>query len=134
MTKEGEVLKRDVLGRVKTAKERREVILDEFERSGLSGSKFATLVGVNYQTFASWAQRRRRERKQYPAQGKISPKPVPQVRWLEAVLEQPECRASRSVLMIRLPGGAAMEVADCVQAGLAAATLRALEQNAPKTC
>jgi hypothetical protein len=35
------VLKQDVLGRVKTPKARREQLLDEFERSGLPGLKFA---------------------------------------------------------------------------------------------
>jgi hypothetical protein len=41
-----EVLKTDVLGRVKRSAARREPVLDEFERSGLSGQKFAELIGV----------------------------------------------------------------------------------------
>jgi hypothetical protein len=49
-----ELLKSDVLGRVRTPVDRREALLDEFERSGLTGQKFAALVGVKYQTFASW--------------------------------------------------------------------------------
>lgn len=36
-----QVLKTDVLGRVKTGTQQREAMLDEFERSGLSGTKFA---------------------------------------------------------------------------------------------
>jgi hypothetical protein len=48
------ILKTDVLGRVKTPKERREQVLDEFERSGLSGKKFAALVGIKYPTLATW--------------------------------------------------------------------------------
>ena len=56
------VLKQDVLGRVKTPKARREQLLDEFERSGLPGLKFAELAGIKYQTFATWAQKRRRQR------------------------------------------------------------------------
>jgi hypothetical protein len=39
--KSPEVLKTDVLGRVKTSAARREQVLGEFERSGLSGQKFA---------------------------------------------------------------------------------------------
>ena len=35
------VIKTDVLGRMKTPAGRRETLLDEFERSGLSGKKFA---------------------------------------------------------------------------------------------
>jgi hypothetical protein len=47
-------LKQDVKGRVGTPAERREALLAEFERSGLSGPKFAALAGVKYQTFAWW--------------------------------------------------------------------------------
>lgn len=62
MKKEEKVLKTDGMGRVRMPKERREELLDEFERSGLSGAKFAELVGIKYQTFAAWAKRRREER------------------------------------------------------------------------
>jgi hypothetical protein len=58
--KDGTVLKTDVLGRVKTSARQREAMLDEFERSGLSATKFAAVAGVNYQTFASWVQKRRK--------------------------------------------------------------------------
>jgi hypothetical protein len=56
---------------VKTTKARREQLLDEFERSGLPGLKFAELAGIKYQTFATWAQKRRCQRGGYVA-GKIS--------------------------------------------------------------
>ena len=48
----------DSLGRVRTPAERREVLLDEFERSGLSGQKFAELTGLKYQTFVTGVQQR----------------------------------------------------------------------------
>ena len=57
-----EILKTDALGRVRTPKARREALLEEFARSGVRGQKFAALVGVNYQTFASWVQQRRKQR------------------------------------------------------------------------
>ncbi|MGH7989146.1 MAG: hypothetical protein ACREDS_02985, partial [Limisphaerales bacterium] len=85
------VLKQDVLGRAKTPKARREELLDEFERSGLTGQKFAELVGIKYQTFATWAQKRRRARGAYPAVKR--PK---QLRWLEAVVEPNLGLASKS--------------------------------------
>jgi hypothetical protein len=44
------VLKQDGLGRVRTPAVRREQLLEEFERSGLSGAKFAALTGVKYST------------------------------------------------------------------------------------
>ncbi len=53
------ILKTDALGRVKTPEARREQLLDEFERSGMSGRQFAEFIGVKYQTFATWAQHRR---------------------------------------------------------------------------
>jgi len=44
------VLKRDALGRVRTPRVRREALVEEFARSGVSAQKFAALVGVNDQT------------------------------------------------------------------------------------
>ena len=60
------ILKRDVLGRVRSDVRRREALLDEFERSGLSGPKFAALAGLCYQTFAAWLHKRRRQRRDDP--------------------------------------------------------------------
>lgn len=48
-------------GRVRTPAHRGETLLDEFEKSGLSGAKFAALSGIKYQTFAKWVQQRRRK-------------------------------------------------------------------------
>jgi DNA-binding transcriptional regulator YiaG len=58
-------LKIDVLGRVRTPPNRRKELVDEFERSGISGAEFARVVGVNYQTFATWVQARRKKRGVY---------------------------------------------------------------------
>ena len=113
------ILKTDMLGRVKMPLARREQLLDEFERSGLSGQKFAAVVGVKYPTFATWAQKRRRQRGAYPAVKR--PK---QLRWLEAVVEQKS--GDKSPLVLALPGGAKVEIKDVQQAALAAALLRAL--------
>ncbi len=113
------VLKQDVLGRVKTPKARREELLDEFERSGLPGLKFAELAGIKYQTFATWAQKRRRQRGSYPAV-----KGRKQLRWLEAVVEQNS--GDKSPLVLELPGGAKVQITDAKQATLAAILLRTL--------
>jgi hypothetical protein len=104
---------------VKTPKERREQLLDEFEKSGLTGQKFAALVGVKYQTFATWAQKRRRARNAYPAVKR--PK---QLRWLEAVVEQNS--GDQSPLVLEMPGGAKVQINNVKEAVLAAALLRAL--------
>ena len=123
------ILKQDVLGRVKTPKERREQLLDEFERSGLPGLKFAELVGIKYQTFAPWVQKRRRQRGDYAA-GKISAAKK-SVRWLEAVME-PQAgsvvKAGSLFLVLHLPGGLRVEISERKQVELAAALVRALQQ------
>jgi len=56
------ILKTDGLGRVRTPLAQREALLDAFERSGLSGMKFAALHGVKYPSFANWVQQRKRRR------------------------------------------------------------------------
>jgi transposase-like protein len=124
-----EVLKTDTRGRMQMPAARRERLLDEFEQSGLSGKKFAALVGVKYPTFANWVQKRRRRRNLAP---QASGKTGNAVRWLEAVVEQAQNPGTKtsSFLKLRLPGGAEVEIADTRQAVLAAALLRALEKPA----
>ena len=127
----GPILKTDTQGRVRTSAERRESLLAEFERSGLSGKKFSELSGVKYQTFATWLQKRRRA-------GQPSVKPAHTVRWLEAVVERAHTPGGKSplVLVVKLPGAASLEVSDLKQVPLAAALLRSLERagGQPPAC
>jgi len=58
-----EILKVDARGRVQVTAERREALLDEFDRSGMSGAGFAKHYGIKYTTFAYWIQARRRKQK-----------------------------------------------------------------------
>lgn len=60
-----ELLKTDVLGRVRIPPEEREKMLDAFEAGGMSGQAFAIHHGIKVQTFASWIQKRRRSRGDY---------------------------------------------------------------------
>lgn len=123
MIKAGEVvLKTDKLGRMQTPAARREQVLDEFERSGLSGKKFAALIGVKYPTLATWAAKRRRERGMPPVVKRSK-----SVRWLEAVVEPN--RGDKSPLVLELPGGARIEIKDAQQAALAGALLRTLAKS-----
>ena len=125
------ILKTDIKGRVQTPPERRESLLDEFERSGLSGTKFAELTGMKYQTFAAWAARRRKQRG--VVQGPV--KATHPVRWLEAVVSDAKSPTSRLMapVKLRLPTGAWIEVAELSQVSLAAALAQALEE-APAPC
>ena len=123
MTEAEQLLKVDVSGRVWTSRERREALLDEFERSGTSAAQFAALVGVKYPTFASWVQMRRRQR---GGTGQTGGEGGPAaLRWVEVMAGA----AAAGGLWVLLPGGARMEVADSGQAVLAAELLRALARG-----
>lgn len=115
------IIKTDALGRMRTSAARRESLLAEFERSGLSAAKFAELSGIKYQTFAMWVQKRRRK-------AKVPGQAADPARWLEAVVEQARLpvAANGAALVLQLPGGAKAEVTDLKQAPLAAALVRAL--------
>lgn len=119
MNKEAMVLKSDEAGRVQTPVERQLALVREFERSGLSGPRFAALAGVKYQTFATW---RRRHRARGAAREQRKPvRPV----FLE-VTAAPARPAAAPVLEIALPGGAQASLHDAGQAPLLAALLKAL--------
>lgn len=116
------IIKTDEIGRRKTPGARREELLDEFERSGLSGAKFAALTGLKYSTFAAWASRRR---KQARTPLKSPTRPVDPVGWLEALVEPGRSGAG---VVLRLPGGVSLELMQASQANLIASLIRALER------
>ena len=105
--------------------EQRERILDEYERSGLSGPKFAALCGVKYQTFATWLTRRKSQ-PQAPPKGQRRRKAATHVRWLEALVRP--AAASTHGLLLELPGGVRAHLSNEGHVALAAALVRALEK------
>jgi transposase-like protein len=109
----------DSRGRVRASKEQRRLILAEFERSGVSGAQFAKRTGLKYSTLAGWLQRYRRTK----PQGRAQP-----MRLLEAVVEpaQPGAAPSAALLVLCLPGGSQVEIADAKQIPLVAALVREL--------
>lgn len=112
---------------MRTPRLRQEALLDEFEKSGLSGARFAALAGLKYPTFASWVLRRRKQRST-SVSGPPGRDPAATVRWLEAVVEQAGGRteAAGAGLAVHLPGGARLELAHSAHVPLAAALLAAL--------
>jgi hypothetical protein len=127
----GSILKRDAVGRVVTPGDKRESLLDEFERSALSGAEFARVAGVKYQTFAGWVQRRRHARGEYGVRKSMS---LPEVsgsalRLVEAVVsESLRAPASQAVaLEVRLPGGGRTAVHTGAEVALLAQLLKAIE-------
>ena len=123
----GQILNRDAQGRVLVSRERRESLLAEYERSGMSGVKFAQYVGIKYSTLAYWLQSRRRHR----AREKLLLKAGPETEagknngeWIEAVLENGSPpRVSAEGLRIYFAGGAYCQVSSVGEAGLAAELL-----------
>jgi transposase-like protein len=112
------ILKVDTRGRVRMPPEKQERILDEFERSGMSGIAFAELIGVKYPTFASWRRRRDRSRPRRPRTGRSREGPV---RFVEA---QPA--ESSTALEVDLPGSARLRIVDRSQIPLVIELLRGL--------
>jgi len=120
-TTTGAILVQDTLGRVRTPREKREQILDEYERSGMSGAAFAALVGVKYSTLSSWIQQRRRKG------AAASLATAATVRWVEAVPAH-EVTAPPTTGPLRVQIGAAvwLDVTNAEQASWAGQMLRTM--------
>lgn len=91
---DNQILKVDTPKHVRLPKAQREAILDEFERSGLSGTAFAKAHGIKYTTFAGWA-RKRRKNPQRPQLAEIIVDGQPDSSW-----------SSSSEFRLHLPGEA----------------------------
>ena len=107
----------DSKGRLRVSKVQRRDILAALDRSGESLPGFARRTGLKYSTLATWVQRRRRSK----PSGRGS-----QLRLLEAVVEPSQVTEAATALVLLLPGGVRVEVADEKQAALAAMLVRAL--------
>ncbi|HTI98979.1 MAG TPA: hypothetical protein VL527_08850 [Dongiaceae bacterium] len=108
----------DTKGRLRVTPAQRRDILAAFGRSGESLPGFARRTGLKYSTLARWVQHRR-------------PKPAgrkPAFRLLEALVPAAPGSAPAAALVVELPGGARLAVADAQQAALAATLVRALAQ------
>ena len=107
MNKEAVVLKSDGAGRVQTPVDRQIALVREYERSGLSGPRFAAMAGINYQTFVTW---RRKHGLDSSAREQRRARPVS---FLEAVIsagpgEEPAA-SSTAALVIELSSGVNIE-------------------------
>lgn len=127
---DGVVLRTDAKGRVVVTRDRREALLEEFGKSGMSGAQFAKWAGVKYSTFAYWVQQRRKEQKSGEPI-KSRGEPGPDVRWLEAVVageQKPQAgeQTATSSLVMHGPGGLWWKIESEDQARMAAVVLRHL--------
>ena len=104
------------------------MLVGEFQRSGLPASKFAQLVGVQYNTFWNWLREHgltaRRGRKR-AAQSKP--------RLVEVCFDpkQASVTSRQIALEVSLPGGAQASLQHAGQAALLAALIKALAQSSP---
>jgi hypothetical protein len=125
----GQILSRDARGRVLVSRERRESLLEEYDRSGMSGVKFAQYLGIKYSTLAYWLQRRRRHRGREKLLLKAGPKTEAGQSnggWIEAVVENAcaaEPRVPAGALRICFAGGAFCQISSAEEAALAAELL-----------
>ena len=123
------IIKQDSRGRMRTTRERRETLLAEYDRSAMTGRKFAKWAGIKYTTFANWLQQRRklgcRELAAPVAEATTG------TRWLEAVVERSPrkepTKSKTATLIVHGPGGLRMEITEVRQVALAAQLLRELE-------
>ena len=139
MIETAEILKQDALGRVRVPVERRKALLGEFEKSGVSGAKFARMAGIKYHTFITWVQKQQRKEQASGsrprgkrAPGQNEPGASGQaVQLFEALVEGDNGRGRRSCgLVVELPGGSRMEIESPVQAQMAAEIVVLIAQRA----
>lgn len=144
ITVETENLKQDTRGRVRTPAARREALLDEFEKSGMSGAEFARLTGIKCATFAAWAAKRRKGRTALSAavcpqvRGSAPVSGGDPIRLFEAVVDGggpvgPH-RAGPHGLLVELPGGSRMVVGSPLQMQMAAELVALIAQRARARC
>ncbi len=114
------ILKQDARGRVRTPVERREALVAEFERSGLSAMRFAMLAGVRYSTFWTWLKIRKGDRPSKAAQA------AGKAKFVEVVMPVPPAPKEPFALLVTLPGGATLSLTEPAQVRLAAQVLKAL--------
>ena len=126
-TTNGSLVKQDCIGRIRFSRKHRDMLLDAYEASGLSGPQFAAQHGVKYPTFATWLQARKRQRGGYPGL------PAPESATL--VLAEVESfgaveRSDIPALEIGLPGGVVISLRHAGQAPLVAELLKHLAGGA----
>jgi hypothetical protein len=123
----GQILSQDAQGRVLVSRERRESLLEEYDRSGMSGVKFAQYVGIKYSTLAYWLQSRRRHRgreKLLIKAGADTGAGKSTGGWIEAVVEEGSPpRVPAGALRIYFAGGAYCQISSAGETALAAELL-----------
>ena len=124
----GQILSQDVRGRVLVTPERREMLLEEYDRSGMSGIRFAQYVGIKYTTLVYWLKRRRHQRQRQKLLMKAGVDTEPSksnATWIEAVVDKngSQARAPAGALRIYFAAGAYCQISSAAELTLAAELL-----------
>jgi transposase len=125
------------MGRIKTPRQRREALLAEFDRSGMSGAQFAKWAGIKYGTFITWVQKRRCKAAQGQTDDRlVSAGAKSEVRWVEAVVESATAKKSNATsnataMIVQGPGGVRLELSEERHVLWAAKLLRHLDVPGP---
>ena len=129
----GQILSQDARGRVLIPRQRRELLLEEYDRSGMSGVRFAKYVGIRYTTLAYWLKRqkaasrsRHREREKLLMKAGRDTEPASSNgTWIEAVVDKngSAIRAPARALRIDFAGGAYCQISSVAEVALAAELL-----------
>jgi transposase-like protein len=117
---DGTLIKHDRRGRLRYSDSQKTELLDAYLGSGMSGPQFAMAHGVNYQTFANWLQKRRRDAAPRLLE-ELGSGPLALVE-----VEVPQAAPQRKSLEIVLPGGSCLTIRHASQVSLAARLIREL--------
>ena len=118
-----ELLRRELVGQAKVPAGKRELILDAFERSGMSERAFAEGLGVRDGTFRRWVRARHRVRSgEAGPTGTTGP-----IALVEAVLDGGE--GAGGSVEVETPGGLKVRLARREDIALAVELLRALREE-----
>lgn len=131
-----QIVKVDRIGRIKTPRERREALLAEFDRSGMSGQQFAKWAGIKYGTFITWVQKRRRKAVMAStADNPARAETKDEVRWVEAVMEKATINkpgtTTAGAMIVHGTSGVRLELSEERHVLWAAKLLRHLEVPGP---
>ena len=124
---EAPLIKTDRLGRLQISSEHRQMLLDKFDASAMSGQAFAKMHGIKYPTFANWCQKRKRGRNQYPQ--------VPDsndLKLMESLTEvicQKSSESSEDVLTVQFGKGIELSISNDAQLSLAAKLIKQLQSD-----
>lgn len=127
MDRDTGLIRADQTGRLRFTADQRRVLLDAFENSSQSASRFAAQHGIKYTTFANWVQKRRADRPavaQSSAMAPARPLLLAEVSCEETSRTPGACPA----LEVCLPGGVKFAIDGMVQVPLAAAFIRELSR------